>query len=182
MHKEKMPSNKTFETKSYSPSKIVLMYAVTATIIILIVYYLPNYFFLEQLIADHAVLLLNALGLQVQTKVINENVYLANIKIVKECTGVQVIAVFLGMIIPLPNATAKNKLLTLSVLSLLLYGANMLRIVLEFSFVYLNILPWSLAHYPLSFLLGIFGVFILILITSRLLPEFGDFLFSIARK
>jgi exosortase/archaeosortase family protein len=152
-----------------------------AALIILIIYYLPNYFFLEKATADHTALLLNSIGMRVQTTIISENVYLAQIKIVKDCTGVQVIAVFFGILLPIPNTPLKKKLLTLVIVSTLLYVANVLRIALEFSLVHLNLLPWSLAHYPLSLLLGIIGVFILVFVTDRLLPEFGDFLLNVTR-
>jgi exosortase/archaeosortase family protein len=94
---------------------------------------------------------------------------------------VQVIAAFVGMLIPIPNAPLKKKLLTLAVVSASLYVANVVRIALEFSLVYLNLLPWALAHYPLSLLLGVLGVFILVLVTDRLLPEFGDFVLNARR-
>jgi len=113
-----------------------------------VVYYLPNYFLLEKLIADHTASFLNAFGLQVQTRVIGEHVFLADIEIVKDCTGVQVIAVFLGIIIPIPKATVKKKLLALTVISISLYVANLLRIALEFSLVYLIFYlgPWRTIH------------------------------------
>jgi exosortase/archaeosortase family protein len=175
-----MPGSKALEAKNHPPRKII-PYIAAAAIIILIIYYLPNYFFLEKATADHTALLLNSLGMSVQTKVISENVFLANIKIVKDCTGVQVIAVFFGMLMPIPNAPLKKKLLTLVIVSTFLYAANVLRIALEFCLVYLNVLPWSLAHYPLSLLLGIIGVFILVFVTDHLLPEFGDFLLDVTR-
>ena len=175
-----MPSNKERETKNHPHRKIVPFVAAVAAII-LIIYYLPNYLFLEKATADHTAFLLNSLGMSVHTKVINEDVFLADIKIVKDCTGVKVIEVFFGILIPIPNAPLKRKILTLVIVSILLYVANVLRIALEFCLVYLNLLPWVLAHYPLSLLLGIIGVFILVLITDRLLPEFGDFIFSITR-
>jgi exosortase/archaeosortase family protein len=152
-----------------------------AALIILIIYYLPNYFFLEKATADHTALLLNSIGMRVQTTIISENVYLAQIKIVKDCTGVQVIAVFFGLIIPVPDAPLRKKLLALLIVSALLYVANVLRIALEFSLLYLNILPWSIAHYPLSLLLGIMGVLALVFVSDHLLPEFGDFLLNVAR-
>jgi hypothetical protein len=57
-----------------------------------------------------------------------------------------------------------------------------LRIVLEFSLLYFNILPWSLAHYPLSLLLGVIGVLVLVFVTDRLLPEFEQFFLSLTRN
>ena len=152
-----------------------------AALIILIIYYLPNYFFLEKATADHTALLLNSIGMNVQAYVISESVYLAQIKIVKDCTGVQVIAVFFGLIIPVPDATLRKKLLALLSVSAILYVANVLRIALEFSLLYFNILPWSIAHYPLSLLLGIIGVLALVFVSDHLLPEFGDFLLNVVR-
>jgi len=178
--RSKMPSSKAPETKNNPPRKII-PYLVAAAIIVMTVYYLPNYFFLEKATADHAASLLNSLGMQVQERIIGGSVFLADIRIVKECTGVQVIAVFLGMLIPLPNAPLKKKLFTLVVVSAILYAANVLRIALEFWLVYLSVLPWYLAHYPLSLLLGIIGVFVLVLVADRLLPEFGNFLFRATR-
>ena len=177
-HKNKMPSSKILKTNHYHLYKIIRYMTVVVTII-LVIYYLPNYFFLEKASADHTTILLNSIGINVQTKIISENVYLANIKIVKDCTGVQVIAVFCGMLIPIPNAPLKKKLLTLVIISTILYVANVLRITLEFSLVHFNILPWYLAHYPLSLLLGIIGVIILVFVTDHILPEFGGFLFTI---
>jgi exosortase/archaeosortase family protein len=178
INRTKMPIRKALEAINRSPHSIIFYFA-AAIIIILTVYYLPNYFFLEKTAAEHTAILLNSLGVPVQTKVLNGSVFLENIKIVKDCTGIQVIAVFLGLIIPVPNAPIKRKILTLAAVSVLLYGANLLRIGLEFSLVYLNMLPWSLAHYPLSLLLGIAGVLILVFVANRLMPEFGNFLFSI---
>jgi exosortase/archaeosortase family protein len=180
MHSNNIPSSRALETEDHPPRKIIL-YIAAAAVIVLAVYYLPNYLFLERVTADSTALLLNSLGLGVRTNVVGGHVFLAEIQVVKDCTGVQVIAVFLGLLIPLPGAPWKKKLLALAVVSASLYVANILRIALEFSLVYLNLLPWSLAHYPLSLLLGVVGVFVLVLVTDRLLPEFGDFILSFSR-
>ena len=181
MHRSPMPgSTVLLRIRNHHPREII-PYAAAAVIIILAMYYLPNYFFLEKATADHTALLLNSFGMSVETRVISENVYLAQIKIVKDCTGVQVIAVFFGLILPIPGTPLRKKLLALLSVSSLLYVANVLRIALEFSLLYLNILPWSIVHYPLSLLLGVFGVLALVLVSDRLLPEFGDFLLSVAR-
>ena len=177
MHRNSILNSRVTETKN-KPHLAFILYIIAAAIIILGLYYLPNYFFLEKATADSTAFLLNSLGMNVQTNVVDENVFLSDIKIVKDCTGVQVIAVFFGMIIPIPKARLHKKLLTLLIISTSLYFANVLRIALEFSLLYLHILPWSIAHYPLSLLLGVVGVLILVLASDRLLPEFGDFLFS----
>ncbi len=173
-----MPSSKMVETKN-SPLRKIFLYVILAAVIILTIYYLPNYFFLEKATADHTGFLLNSLGVDVQTKVVGESVFLNNIKIVKDCTGVQVMAIFFGLLLPLPKASWRKKILAIAVVSAILYAANVLRIALEFSLVYFEILPWTLAHYPLSLLLGIIGVVVLVSVADRLLPEFADFFLSI---
>lgn len=181
IHNSKMLSTKPPENRNHQPLNIII-YLATATTIILAVYYLPNYFFLEKSIAYTTALLLKNVGINVETTIVSETVFLAYVKVVKDCTGVQVIAVFLGLLLPVPNVSWKKKIFTISLISTILYGANILRIALEFSLVYLKILPWHLAHYPLSLLLGVIGVFILIIMTDQLMPEFKDFLFSFTNK
>jgi exosortase/archaeosortase family protein len=102
-------------------------------------------------------------------------------QIVRDCTGIQVIAVFAGLILPLPRGTWSRKALSLLVVSVLLFVANVLRVVYEIWLVYWGILPWELAHYPMSFVLGVVGVFVLCLVAIWLLPgfieTFEDFLY-----
>ncbi len=175
-----MPNNEAIESNKNQPRNTIL-YITVAILIILTVYYLPNYLFLEKATADNASFLLNLFGMPVHAAIIGDGAYLEDIRIVKDCTGVQVVAVFLGLLLPLPNTGWKKKILTLAVISAILYAANVLRIAVEFSLVYYGILPWSLAHYPMSLLLGVVGVFVLVLVTDRLLPEFSEFLFRAFR-
>jgi exosortase/archaeosortase family protein len=176
-----MPTKKTLETKEI-PSRNIILYMLVALAIVLIVYYIPDYFLLEKITADKAALLLKAIGIQVQSRTVGNSAFLNDIQIVKDCTGIQVIAVFLGLLIPLPKVPLKKKLLTLIVLSAILFIANVLRIVLEFWLLYFDVLPWTLAHYPLSLLLGIIGVLFLMLVANRLLPEFGNFMFHVSKR
>jgi len=180
MYRKRILNNRVAETMN-RPYRTFILYIVAAATIILGLYYLPDYFLLEKATAESATFLLNSLGMNVQTRIVDEKVFLSDVKIVKDCTGVQVIAVFFGMLIPVPKARLHKKLLTLLIISASLYFANVLRIALEFSLLHLHILPWSIAHYPLSLLLGVVGVLILVLVSDRLLPEFGDYLFSFVR-
>lgn len=67
-----------------------------------------------------------------------------------------------------------RKIKVLLIVSVILFVMNFLRIVLELWLVYREILPWSLAHYPLSLILGIAGVYTLVLVSDLLFPELGD--------
>lgn len=181
INRSDMPSKRTSEANEINLGN-GLLYLVAALAIMLAVYYIPDYFILEKLTSDHAAFVLGAAGVNAHSKVVGSIVLLDNIQIVKDCTGIQVLAVFLGLLIPLPNASIKKKLATLSVLFAVLYVANVLRIALEFWLVHFNVLPWILAHYPMSLMLGILGVFSLVIVTNRLLPEFGDFVFSVMQR
>jgi exosortase/archaeosortase family protein len=178
--KTKMPGKMPFQNKDFHRQR-AFPYAVAAATIALSVYFIPNYFFLERATAEHAASLLNALGANVQASAVGQTAFLENIRVVKECTGIQVIAVFLGLLLPLPAAPWRMKLITLATAVASVYVANVLRIALEFWLVYSGMLPWSLAHYPMSLLLGIIGVAILVLLTDRLLPELGDFMLAAIR-
>lgn len=175
-----MPGNMPLQNMDFH-RRWALPYAVAAATIALSVYYLPNYLFLERATADHAASLLSLMGAKVQAYTFGQAAFLENIRVVKECTGVQVMAVFLGLLVPLPGAPWRMKLLALATAAASIYAANVLRIAFEFWLVYNGVLPWSLAHYPMSLLLGIMGVVILVLVTDRLLPQFGDFLLAIIR-
>ena len=158
-----------------------MIYVSLAVSIVLIVYYLPNYYFLESTIANHSSTILSMLGLQAPVRLADGLALVGNYSVVRECTGIQVMAVFLGLILPLPKVGWAKKVLSLSLLGGLLYGANLFRVVLEYYLVDAKILPWSLAHYPMSLVLGIFGVFFLVLINNRIIPEFGEYVFFLAR-
>jgi exosortase/archaeosortase family protein len=176
-----MPANISIMMAKKTNFTSIIIYISLAITIILLVYYLPNYYFLESAIATHSSMILSSLGLQAPVRLVDGLALVGNYAVVRDCTGVQVVAVFLGLILPLPKVAWGKKVLSLALLGGLLYGANLFRVVLEYYLVETKILPWSLAHYPLSLLLGIFGVFFLVLINNKIIPEFGEYVFSLAR-
>ncbi|MDI9644718.1 MAG: archaeosortase/exosortase family protein [Candidatus Verstraetearchaeota archaeon] len=175
IHRDKMPS-RTIPQANNTGTRTATLYLAAATAIVLSVYYLPNYFFLEKATADHAATLLSLLGTDASVTVDGQAVLLSGVRIVKDCTGIQAMAVFLGLLLPIPGAPWRRKGLTILLVVALVYVANLARIALEFWLLRNGILPWSLAHYPLSLLLGVSGVAFLVLVTDRLMPEFGGFL------
>jgi exosortase/archaeosortase family protein len=95
------------------------------------------------------------------------------------CTGIQVIAVFLGLIVALPNTALRKKALAFVIIAVSVYLANIGRIVLEIWLLYNGVLPWSLAHYPTGLVLGVFAVAFLIIIADHFMPVIGDMAFSV---
>jgi exosortase/archaeosortase family protein len=177
--KYKTPANTNIMMATKTSFRNFLIYVSLAITIILIVYYLPNYYFLESTIAFHSSALLSFIGLQAPVRFVDGFAFVGNYVVVRDCTGIQVMAVFLGLILPLQRVSWIKKGISLSLLGGLLYGSNLFRVVLEYYLVDANILPWSIAHYPLSLVLGILGVFFLVLVNNMVIPEFGQYIFSL---
>ncbi len=156
----------------------LILYLVVAVIVTVLVYFLPEPFILAIPTAYLSAVLLNFMNVPAALVVdwLQGAVFVAGLnfsyQIIRDCTGIQVIAVFAGLILPLPRGTWKNKGISMLVVSVLLFFANVLRVVYEIWLVYWNILPWELAHYPMSFVLGVLGVFVLCLVAIWLMPGF----------
>jgi exosortase/archaeosortase family protein len=142
-------------------------------------YYLPDYFFLEKITAEHSAILVELMGIPATVWTQGSAVFLNQFEIERMCTGVQVIAVFLGILIALPKAAIKKRILALGVVAISVYFANIARIAFEIWLLYSGILPWSLAHYPTGLILGVFSVAFLVLVADHFIPEVGDMAFSV---
>jgi exosortase/archaeosortase family protein len=167
---------------SQTDLKGIIIYGSLAIAITLFVYYLPSYYVLKSSIATLSSQILTFLGLSAPIQHIEDQVILGNYIMVKDCTGIQVLAVFLGLILPLPKVSWRKKVYSLTILSILLYISNLFRVVLEYWLVENQILPYSIAHYPLSLVMGIIGVFFLVIVNNAIIPEFGDYIFLMIKK
>jgi exosortase/archaeosortase family protein len=178
----------TEDTARPTPGDLILYLAI-AIIITVIVYFLPEPFFLAIPTAYCSAAMLSTIQVPSIMLVdwIQGAVFVSGIgfqyEIIRDCTGIQVIAVFAGLILPLPRGTWKRKGLSVAVVSILLFIANVLRVVYEIWLVYWGIMTWEYAHYPMSFVLGVVGVFVLCLVAIWLLPgfieTFEDFIYYI---
>ncbi len=156
----------------------VARFATIASIIAVGLYYIPNYFFLERLTADHSAILVHLMGIKASVWVQGNRVFLNEFEVERMCTGVQVITVFLGILVALPKVTIKKRALAFAVVATSVYFANIGRIALEIWLLYSGTLPWSLAHYPTGFILGIFSVAFLVVVADHFIPEIGDLAYS----
>jgi len=152
------------------------LYAVSALAIAIFLYYIPDYYFLEELTARASAWALNLIGMPSEFKAVGRGAFVNEVQIVRDCTGVQVIAAFSGILIPLPKVAWWKKALSIISVSLAVFAANIFRVALELWLLYNGILPWSLAHYPLGLLLGVVSVAFLVLMAHKLVPEIGYFL------
>ena len=155
-------------------TKDLFVYLLAALGITVFVYYVPSYFLLEQLSAILSSMLLNMIGVPLAYSSSYGKAFVGPIQVVRECTGIQVIAVMAGLVLPIRRSNWIRKVKVLLIVSVILFVMNFLRIVLELWLVYREILPWSLAHYHLSLVLGIAGVYTLVLVSDLFFPELGD--------
>ena len=113
-----------------------------------------------------------------------------SVTIIRECTGIHVFAIFAGLVLPVKGGLWVRKALSLGVAASLLFVMNISRVMLTVLLTAYNVPPFAWIftnptvetyHYPLSFLYGLLGVAILVVIISRrVLPELGDTLIGMA--
>jgi exosortase/archaeosortase family protein len=157
---------------------LLARFAGIASAIALILYYVPDYFFLEKITAEHSAMLMELIGIKATVWTRGNAVFLNQFEVERMCTGVQVITIFLGILVALPKAAVKKRILAFGVVAIGVYFANVARIVFEIWLLYSGTLPWSLAHYPTGLILGVFSVAFLVIVADHFLPEVGDLAFS----
>jgi exosortase/archaeosortase family protein len=160
--------------------KYVLLYAISFLALASIMYYYPDYSTLEAMTAEHSAGILNAIGISAHSAVIGKEAYVNNIQIVRECTGIQVVAVFAGILFPLPRISWQVKLKAIVILSFAVYIANVLRVAVEMWLLYEGLLPWEMIHGTVGAVLGVVTVFLFFLIADRFIPQIGTYLDGIA--
>ena len=147
--------------------------------IAVVMYYLPNYYLYERLIAENSAVLMQLIGIKSTIWTLGNRVFLNEFEIERMCTGVQVMAVFLGIIVAVPKVALKKRILAFSLVVVSVHVANIGRIAFEIWLVYNGILPWSLVHYPTGLILGVFSVAFLIVAADYFIPQIGDLAFSL---
>ena len=153
----------------------IAVYAFIVAALSASLYYLPNYFILEKIIADHSAALLNWIGIPAASRVVDGRAFVNEFEIERMCTGIQVTAIFAGILIPFPKIAWRRKAIAIVSVAVLIYFANIGRIALEIWLLYAGILPWYLAHYPTGLILGIFSVAFLVVVLDHFIPEIGDY-------
>lgn len=156
-----------------------VQFLAVASTIAIVLYYLPNYYMYKEVVAQNSQTLMQAIGINGVTWSQGGKVFLNEFEIQRMCTGVQVIAVFLGIVVAVPKVDLKRRVMALSVVAVSVHFANVGRIALEIWLLYSGILPWSLAHYPTGLILGVFSVAFLIVAADVFIPEIGDLAFSV---
>lgn len=157
-------------------------YLAAFAIIASTVYYLPNYGWLEYFTAYHSQVVLQMLGIPASLAETSAGVMLNEFLVDKPCTGIQVVATFVGIVIPLPRLTWTKKAIGLAMVVAGVYLANIARIVIQIWVFYAGLFDWTTIHGPGGVALGVLTVALLVVLMDRFVPEFGDFVFSIFKR
>lgn len=115
-----------------------------------------------------------------------------SVEIIRECTAINVFAVIVGLVIPLRFGSWTRKAFSIIISGIMLFLMNLSRIILTLILTAYDLPPfmWMIRnpsietyHYPISFLYGVIGVALLIVIISKLiLPELGQTIIDIVDK
>jgi exosortase/archaeosortase family protein len=169
-----------FALDQSSAIRHIVCYAVALFGLASVIYYLPDYTILEAMVAEHSAGILNAIGVPAGTTIASNGAYVNNVQIVRECTGIQVVAVFAGLLLPLPKVAWQLKFKAIAVLGFAVYIANVIRVAVELWLLYAGIMPWSMAHGPFGTVLGVITVFLFFLVSDKFIPQIGNFLGTVA--
>jgi exosortase/archaeosortase family protein len=145
-------------------------------------YYIPNYSWLEYATAYHSEQLLRIVGIHATITVTSAGTMLNEFLVDKPCTGIQVVATFAGILIPLPKLSWIRKAMGLVLVTVGVYVANLARIVVQIWVYYAGLFDWTTVHGPGGVALGVISVAALIVLLDRFVPEFGDFVFSLLTR
>ena len=150
----------------------------TSSIIAVLLYYLPDYHVYEEIVAQNSQALMQFIGVRATVWSQGGRVFLNEFEIQRMCTGVQVMAVFLGIIVAIPKVQLRKRAFAFSLVAVSVHLANVGRIAFEIWLLYNGVLPWSLAHYPTGLILGVSSVAFLIVAADHFIPEIGDLALS----
>lgn len=154
---------------------------------------------LESITARISSDIFNVIGVESTWRVVNSFSYLTmqgekeliSVAIIKECTAINVFGVVVGLILPLRYSTLRKKFNAIFFSAVLLFLMNISRIMLTVYLTGYSVPPFSwffqsptveTYHYPISFVYGVIGVALLILILNKwIIPELGETLLGISR-
>jgi len=150
-----------------------------ASAIAVALYYVPDYSLYEKVVAENSALLMRLVGMNATVWMLENRFFVNEFEIQRMCTGVQVIAVFLGIIVAVPKVSLRKRIVAFTLVAVSVHFANVGRIAFEIWLLYNKVLPWSLAHYPTGLILGVFSVTFLLVAADYFIPEIGDLAFSL---
>ncbi|MFX1251775.1 MAG: heimdallarchaeosortase [Promethearchaeota archaeon] len=178
----------TAQMAQYDGTEIIVSF-LAAAIIALAIYLIPEYYFLEYLLRDAVLAILQGMGVdamatpQNSINILDPAINIAGYSpppyaIVRACSAMQAGAIIFALII-VTKAPLKNKIIAGSTFAVMLYIANVLRLVFHLVLVAQGI-PFEFAHDFLSKPIGFVGTIIFALIIERqgvpMIDTFADWM------
>ncbi|MFX1535246.1 MAG: heimdallarchaeosortase [Promethearchaeota archaeon] len=172
----------------YDGAEIIISF-LAAAIIAAAIYLIPDYYFLETILRDAVLLILQGMGVpasatpQASIGIIDPAINIAGYSpppyaIVRACSAMQAGAIIFALII-VTKAPLKNKIIAGSTFAIMLYIANVLRLVFHLLLVSWGI-PFEFAHDFLSKPIGFVGTIIFALIIEKqgvpMIDTFADWM------
>ncbi len=160
--------------------RYIALYAASFSAILLVFYLVPSGF-VEALTAETSAWALSAFGLAAswgqlggETTLTLAGQRIVNVSIVRECTALNVLGVMAGLILPLRAGWTK-RLAGVALSAALLFTLNIPRIALTVYLTAYDTWPFTLIvgrsletyHYPISFIFGVVGVVLTILMVAK---------------
>lgn len=153
-----------------------LQYVVKAALIAVIVYGAASLLPVEKWTSDATASLLTNAGLPAHSYEDNGRIYLEYLQISVDCTAIEVIAIFLGLLLAAPSPLYRRVFLAF-LGSLAVFSCNVARIGIVYVLLEKGV-PWYAAHDAFSGILAVLAGMLFLAVTERYLPPVNANLYS----
>jgi exosortase/archaeosortase family protein len=154
-----------------------LFYVMRASLIAICFYMVTSLLPMEKLTSDVTAALLRVWGIEAVSFEENGRVFLEYLSISIDCTALEIMAIFLGLILAVTSPVLKKAVFALCI-TLAVFFANIARIGMVYYLLEKGI-PWWLAHDLFSGVLSIGAGMIFLLLSEHYLPIINQQLFTL---
>ena len=154
-----------------------LLYVVKASLIALLFYAGFSLLPLEKITSDVTAAVLNSFGIAATSYQQEGRIYLEYLHISIDCTALEIIAIFLGLILA-ANSPITRRITFAGFGSAAVFTANILRIGIVY-FLLEKGVPWEIAHDLFSGALSILAGMLFLLVSEHYLPQINETLYAL---
>lgn len=154
-----------------------LSYLILSSLIAITFYIVASLLPMERLTSDVTAALLRLCGIQVMSHEENGRIFLEYLSISIDCTALEIIAIFLGLILA-ASSTLYRKIGFALFISLAVFFVNTARIGIVYYLLEEGV-PWWLAHDLFSGVLSIGAGMLFLLLSEHFLPSINQHLYTL---
>ncbi|MBU7017392.1 MAG: exosortase/archaeosortase family protein [Theionarchaea archaeon] len=152
-------------------------YVVKSCIIAMLFYVLFSYLPVERVTSDFTAQVLNSFGISAESYEEAGRIYLEYLQISIDCTALEIMAIFLGLILAAKSTLTKRVLFSLFTFFCVFF-ANIARISIVYYLLEKGI-PWYLAHDLFSGGLSIAAGIAFLMLSEHYLPQINENLYTL---